>query len=127
MKLQAYHPFFIDKGLIDTGCAGIKPYCLFRQGKGIAVPVKHGRTRRQHILQALRNIADSFNRKPADLFFLIGRHTYFRPKTVELYKLLTENEIFVKRTRGIGIMPADVAINYGWSGPCFAVPVSNGI
>jgi NADH-quinone oxidoreductase subunit D len=43
--------------------------------------------------------------------------TYFRPKTVELYKLLTENEIFVKRTRGIGIMPADVAINYGWSGP----------
>ncbi len=42
---------------------------------------------------------------------------YFRPKTVELYKLLTENEIFVKRTIGIGIMPADVAINYGWSGP----------
>jgi NADH-quinone oxidoreductase subunit D len=42
---------------------------------------------------------------------------YFRPKVVELYKLLTENEIFVKRTYNIGIMPADVAINYGWSGP----------
>ncbi|KUL32817.1 NADH-quinone oxidoreductase subunit D [Chlorobium limicola] len=42
---------------------------------------------------------------------------YFRPKVVELYKLLTENEIFVKRTKGIGIMPADVAINYAWSGP----------
>jgi NADH-quinone oxidoreductase subunit D len=42
---------------------------------------------------------------------------YFRPQAVELYKLLTENEIFVKRTYGIGIMPADVAINYGWSGP----------
>jgi len=43
--------------------------------------------------------------------------TYFRPKAVELYKLLTENEIFVKRTKGIGIMPADVAINFAWSGP----------
>ncbi len=42
---------------------------------------------------------------------------YFRPQTVELFRLLTENEIFVKRTKGIGIMPADVAINYGWSGP----------
>jgi len=43
--------------------------------------------------------------------------TYFRPKAVELYKLLTENEIFVKRTYDVGIMPGDVAINYGWSGP----------
>ena len=42
---------------------------------------------------------------------------YFRPKALELQKLLTENEIFVKRTKGIGMMPADVAINYGWSGP----------
>ncbi|ARM31089.1 NADH-quinone oxidoreductase subunit D [Prosthecochloris sp. HL-130-GSB] len=42
---------------------------------------------------------------------------YFRPKALELQRLLTENEIFVRRTKGIGIMPADVAINYGWSGP----------
>jgi len=42
---------------------------------------------------------------------------YFRPKALELQQLLTENEIFVKRTKGVGIMPADVAINYGWSGP----------
>ncbi|WP_076790599.1 NADH-quinone oxidoreductase subunit D [Chlorobium sp. KB01] len=42
---------------------------------------------------------------------------YFRPQAKELYRLLTENEIFIKRTIGIGIMPADVAINYGWSGP----------
>ncbi len=43
--------------------------------------------------------------------------TYFKPKALELSRLLTENEIFVKRTKGIGIMPADVAINYAWSGP----------
>ncbi|HHE32272.1 MAG TPA: NADH-quinone oxidoreductase subunit D [Chlorobaculum parvum] len=43
--------------------------------------------------------------------------TYFRPKATELARLLTENEIFVKRTYDIGIMPPDVAINYGWSGP----------
>lgn len=41
----------------------------------------------------------------------------FRPTIVELNNLLTYNEIFVKRTANIGVLPADVAINYGASGP----------
>lgn len=43
--------------------------------------------------------------------------TYFKPKLVELDQLLTENQIFISRTANIGILPADVAINYGVSGP----------
>ncbi|AIM37305.1 NADH-quinone oxidoreductase subunit D [Sphingobacterium sp. SG20118] len=43
--------------------------------------------------------------------------TYFKPKLVELDELLTENQIFISRTANIGILPADVAINYGVSGP----------
>ncbi len=40
------------------------------------------------------------------------------PKTIkELNDLLSYNEIFVKRTANVGILPADVAINYGASGP----------
>ena len=36
---------------------------------------------------------------------------------VELDELLTENQIFISRTANIGVLPADVAINYGVSGP----------
>lgn len=43
--------------------------------------------------------------------------TYFKPKLIELDELLTKNQIFVSRTANIGVLPADVAINYGCSGP----------
>jgi NADH-quinone oxidoreductase subunit D len=42
---------------------------------------------------------------------------YFKPKLAELNSLLTGNTIFVERTAGIGVLPRDVAINYGCSGP----------
>jgi len=43
--------------------------------------------------------------------------TYFRPKIVELNDLLTNNQIFIERTANVGILPVDVAINFGISGP----------
>jgi NADH-quinone oxidoreductase subunit D len=43
--------------------------------------------------------------------------TYFRPKIVELNELLTGNQIFIERTANVGVLPLDVAINYGISGP----------
>ncbi|MCI0921405.1 NADH-quinone oxidoreductase subunit D [Sphingobacterium rhinopitheci] len=42
---------------------------------------------------------------------------YFKGKMDELDELLTNNEIFIARTANIGVLPADVAINYGCSGP----------
>lgn len=42
---------------------------------------------------------------------------YFKPKMVELNTLLTDNPIFIQRTANIGILPREVAINYGCSGP----------
>ncbi|MGJ1430908.1 NADH-quinone oxidoreductase subunit D [Sphingobacterium spiritivorum] len=42
---------------------------------------------------------------------------YFKPKLTELDELLTQNQIFISRTANIGALPADVAINYGCSGP----------
>lgn len=42
---------------------------------------------------------------------------YFKPKLVDLEELLTKNQIFISRTANIGVLPADVAINYGCSGP----------
>lgn len=42
---------------------------------------------------------------------------YFKTKMDELDGLLTNNEIFIARTANIGVLPADVAIQYGCSGP----------
>lgn len=42
---------------------------------------------------------------------------YFKPKLIELDELLSTNQIFISRTANIGVLPADVAINYGCSGP----------
>ena len=42
---------------------------------------------------------------------------YFRPNIKEFNDLLTYNEIFVKRTANVGVLPKDVAIAYACSGP----------
>ncbi len=41
----------------------------------------------------------------------------FKKTIVEVNNLLSYNEIFIKRTANVGILPADVAINYASSGP----------
>lgn len=41
---------------------------------------------------------------------------YFRPKMVELNRLLTDNEIFIQRTANVGVLPLATAVNYGCSG-----------
>jgi NADH-quinone oxidoreductase subunit D len=42
---------------------------------------------------------------------------YLKPKLVELQQIVIENEIFVKRTANVGVLPLPVAINYGCTGP----------
>ena len=42
---------------------------------------------------------------------------YFTPKIIELNQLLTTNKIFIERSADVGVLPADVAINYGVTGP----------
>lgn len=42
---------------------------------------------------------------------------YLRPKLVELDELLIENKIFIDRTANVGVLPLDLAINYGITGP----------
>ncbi len=42
---------------------------------------------------------------------------YFEPKIKEYNDLLTFNKIFIERTANVGVIPADLAINYGLSGP----------
>jgi NADH-quinone oxidoreductase subunit D len=42
---------------------------------------------------------------------------YLKPRVEEYHTLLTRNHIFVKRTAGIGILPRDLALSYGCTGP----------
>lgn len=42
---------------------------------------------------------------------------YIKPKLSELEKLLIENQIFIKRTANVGVLPLNLAINYGVTGP----------
>lgn len=51
-----------------------------------------------------------------------GRVRQFLPQVLrvadELERLLAANRIFNDRTRGVGAMPADEALGFGWTGPC---------
>ncbi len=42
---------------------------------------------------------------------------YLKPKLVDLKKLLLSNKIFIDRTANVGVLPRDLAINYGVTGP----------
>lgn len=57
------------------------------------------------------DVYNGFERDVADFVKM------FRPNIKELNDLLTYNKIFVERTANVGILPADVAINYGCTGP----------
>jgi len=43
--------------------------------------------------------------------------TDFKPRIPEYHGMLTNNQIFVKRTCGIGILSKELALNYGCTGP----------
>lgn len=43
--------------------------------------------------------------------------TYFRPKVGELERLLINNKIFIDRTANVGVLPLNLAINSGVTGP----------
>jgi len=42
---------------------------------------------------------------------------YLKPKLIELQELVINNKIFVERTANVGVLPRDLAINYGVTGP----------
>lgn len=43
--------------------------------------------------------------------------TYLKPKLHELDSILIDNKIFIERTANVGVLPLDLALNYGVTGP----------
>lgn len=42
---------------------------------------------------------------------------YLKPKMKEIKEILIENKIFIQRTANVGVLPMDLAISYGCTGP----------
>lgn len=42
---------------------------------------------------------------------------YLKPKLLEIRQVLIENQIFIKRTAHVGVLPLETAISYGCTGP----------
>jgi NADH-quinone oxidoreductase subunit D len=42
---------------------------------------------------------------------------YLKPKLIELQKVIIDNKIFIERTANVGVLPLNLAINYGITGP----------
>jgi NADH-quinone oxidoreductase subunit D len=57
------------------------------------------------------DVHDGFEREVADFI------RKFRPTMTEVNNLLNYNKIFIERTANVGVLPADVAVSYGCSGP----------
>lgn len=58
-----------------------------------------------------RDLTDEF-------FPMLKRFLWYMPRKINDYeRILTENQIFIERTRGIGVVPRDKAIAWGLSGP----------
>jgi len=58
-----------------------------------------------------RDVSDDFPRKVKNFL------DYFEDRIDEFDRILTFNRIFINRTADVGIIPEDVAIDYGVSGP----------
>ncbi|PIU68146.1 MAG: NADH-quinone oxidoreductase subunit NuoD [Armatimonadetes bacterium CG07_land_8_20_14_0_80_40_9] len=58
-----------------------------------------------------RDLPEGFKDKVLDFL------KYFKPRLVEYDNLITNNEIFIKRTKGIGILSKEDALALGVSGP----------
>ncbi len=43
--------------------------------------------------------------------------SYLKPKLTELEKVFIENKIFIERTANVGVLPIDLGISYGVTGP----------
>lgn len=43
--------------------------------------------------------------------------TYLKPKLKELEQVIVDNKIFIKRTADVGVLPVNLAVNYGITGP----------
>lgn len=100
---------------LDLGAFTPFLYCFIEREKILAILEKVSGARLLYnyicVGGLMRDIPEDFKKDTYDFI------KTFRPKIEELNDLLTTNSIFIDRTANVGVLPADVALNYGASGP----------
>ena len=108
MDLGAFTPFlyaFRDRErlllLFEKVCGARLTYNYVRIG-GVSeiIPIAPGSLAEQNYLDDIEAFLD-----------------YFEPKIDEYNELLTKNSIFTERTTGVAVMPAEMGLSYGATGP----------
>ncbi|NGP77854.1 NADH-quinone oxidoreductase subunit D [Balneolaceae bacterium YR4-1] len=100
---------------LDLGAFTPFLYCFIEREKILRILEKASGARLLYnyicIGGLMRDIPDDFKTETREFI------SSFRPKIDELNELLTTNSIFIDRTANIGVLPEEVALNYGASGP----------
>lgn len=100
---------------LDLGAFTPFLYCFIEREKILRILEKASGARLLYnyicIGGLMRDIPEDFKTETREFI------SSFRPKIDELNELLTTNSIFIDRTANIGVLPAEVALNYGASGP----------
>ena len=110
------HLIWLGTHGLDMGATTVFMYCwrereqilsMFEMFTGVRMMTSFVR-----IGGVLADLPDGFEERLADFIRIM-------PRRIDDYEaLLTKNPIFVDRTRGIGVMTREDALEYGFTGPC---------
>jgi len=102
----------------------------FGMDTGSVTPFLHGFREQENVIDLLEMVSGArllyhyiriggvFRDPPDEWFERIGAFCdYFEPRINEFNDLLTFNQIFIERSADVGILPRDVAVDHGATGP----------
>ncbi len=102
----------------------------FGMDTGSVTPFLHGFREQENVIDLLEMVSGArllyhyirigglFRDPPAEWFDKVAAFCdYFEPRINEFNDLLTFNQIFIKRSANVGILPRDVAVERGATGP----------
>ena len=109
------HLIWLGTHALDLGALSMFMYC-FRDRERI-IDIKETISGVRMMTSFIR-IGGLMADLPPDFEPKVRDFLKYMPSRIDDYEnLLTQNELFLERTKGVGILPADVAIDMGCSGP----------
>ncbi len=109
------HLIWLGTGALEIGAIGLLWYCFNARDDVLDLFELVGGTRMHTRYFQAGGLAEDI---PRGFFTECRRFADEFPKTIDMYEtLLTNQEIWLKRTRGLGLLSADDAIALGQSGP----------
>ncbi|GAC1323924.1 MAG: NADH dehydrogenase (quinone) subunit D [Chloroflexota bacterium] len=109
------HLVWLGTHALDLGAMSVFMYCFRERERILDIKETISGVR---LMTSYIRIGGLMADLPAQFEPMVRDFLAFMPARVDEYEeLLTRNELFVERTKDVGILPADVAIDMGCSGP----------